>query len=163
MLSSHLPDVTTSEHVGPARGLSRLVVDEDAREVFLNGSAVFLTRTEFDLLAMLCRNPRRVMTPEMLLTQLWSSSWTHHSHPIEVYVHRLRKKLGESGKQARYIHTVRGVGYRFEPDQEDQITDITVVHNETIMHFDAESVHECKLRLTLTWECQLNRSNRLGM
>ena len=101
------------------RGHSRpcgLVVNVEAREVFLAGRLILLTRTEFDLLAILHRNPRRVLTPEILLAELWDSSFVDSGHPIEVYVHRLRKKLGESGRAARYIHTVRGVGYRFEPD-----------------------------------------------
>ena len=96
-----------------------LVVDAEAREVFLAGRLIILTRTEFDLLAILHRNPRRVLTPEVLLAQLWDSAFVDSGHPIEVYVHRLRKKLGESGRAARYIHTVRGVGYRFEPDTSD--------------------------------------------
>ena len=96
-----------------------LVVNAEAREVFLAGRLIILTRTEFDLLAILHRNPRRVLTPEVLLAQLWDSAFVDSGHPIEVYVHRLRKKLGESGRAARYIHTVRGVGYRFEPDTSD--------------------------------------------
>lgn len=93
-----------------------LVLDESSREVLLNGCPVELTRTEFDVLAQLYRNPRRVLTPDALLSHLWNSAFADHAHPIEVYIHRLRKKLGENGKSAKYIHTVRGVGYRFEPD-----------------------------------------------
>lgn len=93
-----------------------LVVDENTREVFLSGELITLTRTEFDLLVILQHNPRRVLTPDVLLTQLWNSPFVDHGHPIEVYVHRLRRKLGESAREPRYIHTVRGVGYRFEPD-----------------------------------------------
>lgn len=96
-----------------------LVVDEATREVFLSGELIILTRTEFDLLVILQRNPRRVLTPDVLLMHLWNSPFVDHGHPIEVYIHRLRKKLGESGRTARYIHTVRGVGYRFEPDAFD--------------------------------------------
>lgn len=96
-----------------------LVVDEESREVFLAGTFIELTRTEFDLLVILKHNPRRVLTPEFLLSHIWHSEYVDDGHPIEVYVHRLRRKLGESGRRARYIHTVRGVGYRFEPDLTD--------------------------------------------
>ena len=96
-----------------------LVVDEWSREVFLAGERVELTRTEFDLLVIFRSNPRRVLTPEFLLARIWDSEFVDDGHPIEVYVHRLRRKLGESGRRARYIHTVRGVGYRFEPDLTD--------------------------------------------
>lgn len=96
-----------------------LVVDEGSREVFLAGKYVELTRTEFDLLVILHRNPRRVLTPEVLLAHIWHSDFVEDGHPIEVYIHRLRRKLGESGRHSHYIHTVRGVGYRFEPDADD--------------------------------------------
>lgn len=96
-----------------------LVIDEESREVFLAGESVELTRTEFDLLVILRRNPRRVLTPEFLLSEIWHSEFVDDGHPIEVYIYRLRRKLGESGRHARYIHTVRGVGYRFDPDSSD--------------------------------------------
>lgn len=92
-----------------------LVVDAVSREVHLEGELVDLTRTEFDLLAIFERNPRRVLTPEMLLSWLWGADCVPDSHPLEVYIHRLRTKLGESGRRPRFIHNVRGVGYRFEP------------------------------------------------
>lgn len=105
-------------HAGqPARQCAGhgLVIDEEAREVELEGRRLHLTRTEFDLLALLHAHPRHVLTPKQLLDHLWSSDFGPDDHPIEVYVHRLRSKLGESGKQPRFIHTVRGVGYRFDP------------------------------------------------
>lgn len=95
-----------------------LTVTEEAREVHLNGELIELTRTEFDLLSILHRNPRRVLTPEVLLASLWDSDCVPDSHPLEVYIHRLRSKLGESGRYPRFIHNVRGVGYRFEPQPE---------------------------------------------
>ena len=95
-----------------------LTVNEEAREVHLNGELIELTRTEFDLLSILYRNPRRVLTPEVLLASLWDSDCVPDSHPLEVYIHRLRSKLGESGRYPRFIHNVRGVGYRFEPQPE---------------------------------------------
>ena len=92
-----------------------LTVSEETREVHLGGELIELTRTEFNLLSILYRNPRRVLTPEVLLASLWDSDCVPDSHPLEVYIHRLRYKLGESGRYPRFIHNVRGVGYRFEP------------------------------------------------
>lgn len=92
-----------------------LAVDETSRVVFLDDELVPLTRTEFDLLVILYRNPKRVMTADILLGWLWDSDSIPNSHPIEVYIHRLRSKLGESGSKPHFIHTVRGIGYRFEP------------------------------------------------
>lgn len=93
-----------------------LTVNSVSREVHLDGELIELTRTEFDLLAIFVRNPRRVLTPEVLLASLWDADCVPSSHPLEVYVHRLRTKLGESGRNPRFIHNVRGVGYRFEPN-----------------------------------------------
>lgn len=74
-----------------------------------------LTRTEFDLLALFQSSPRRVLTPTMILRELWHTDFVDDDRAVEVYIHRLRRKLGESGRASVYIHTVRGVGYRFEP------------------------------------------------
>ena len=95
-----------------------LTISEESREVHLGGELIELTRTEFNLLSILYRNPRRVLTPEVLLASLWDSDCVTDSHPLEVYIHRLRYKLGESGRYPRFIHNVRGVGYRFEPQPE---------------------------------------------
>ena len=100
----------------PAPNGKGLVIDVDSREVLLDGRHLALTRSEFDLLALLSRNPRRVMTPRAILLELWDTDFVGDDRPVEVYVHRLRRKLGESGKANAFIHTVRGVGYRFEPD-----------------------------------------------
>ena len=95
-----------------------LTISEESREVHLGGQLIELTRTEFNLLSILYRNPRRVLTPEVLLASLWDSDCVPDSHPLEVYIHRLRYKLGESGRYPRFIHNVRGVGYRFDPQPE---------------------------------------------
>jgi DNA-binding winged helix-turn-helix (wHTH) protein len=94
----------------------RLVIDVDSREVFLDGHVVNLTKTEFDLLALLARNPRRVKTPEVILSELWDTDFVDDRRPVEVYIHRLRRKLGANSKASEFIDTVRGVGYRFEPN-----------------------------------------------
>ena len=127
-----------------------LVVDEESREVFLAGKFIELTRTEFDLLVILQRNPRRVLTPEFLLSHIWHSEFVDDGHPIEVYVYRLRKKLGESGRRSHYIHTVRGVGYRFEPDSFDKR------HIELV--FDGHGVlQEVKPQATHLWGVPMTR------
>ena len=69
-----------------------------------------LTAKEFGLLATLMRRPGRVFTREKLLDELWGSEVTVTHRTVDTHMKRLREKLGEAG---RYIHTVRGVGYRF--------------------------------------------------
>ena len=88
-----------------------LVVDLDARLVELDGQELPLTRTEFDLLALLVGSPRRVWTREMLLRSVWGDEWASDEHLVEVHVGNLRRKLGDRGRNPRFIRTVRGVGY----------------------------------------------------
>ncbi|MDQ4501258.1 response regulator transcription factor [Sinomonas sp. ASV322] len=90
-----------------------LVVDVDARLVTLDGQELTLTRTEFDLLALMIGSPRRVWTREMLLRSVWGDGWATDEHLVEVHVGNLRRKLGDRGKNPRFIRTVRGVGYGF--------------------------------------------------
>lgn len=95
------------------RGLS---VDVPAREAVLDGQVLTLTKTEFDLLAKLSASPRAVITFDMLMNVIGNGAWYSDTHAVQVHMSRLRQKLGESGTEPRFIHTVRGIGYRFEPE-----------------------------------------------
>ncbi|MBA2953283.1 response regulator [Nocardioides sp. MAH-18] len=86
-----------------------LRVDLGARRAFREDEELLLTRTEYELLTALMRNPTKVATREDLLTAIWGSPWVGGTHVVEVHVGNLRRKLG-----GRYIRTVRGVGYRLE-------------------------------------------------
>lgn len=92
-----------------------LIIDIPAWEVSLRGSPIALTRTEFRLLAALASRPRVVLSNEELTEILWGSNWYGDDNNLAVHVCKLRSRLGESGERPRYIRTVRGVGYRFEP------------------------------------------------
>ncbi|CAH0295225.1 response regulator transcription factor [Microbacterium sp. Bi128] len=92
-----------------------LVVEAEGRVASLHGVELELTRTEFDLLEALAGAPRRVWTRKALLTQVWGNEWPREEHLVEVHVGNLRKKLGDSGREPRFIRTVRGVGYRMAP------------------------------------------------
>lgn len=91
-----------------------LTVDVDARRSYRAGEELPLTRIEFDLLAELMRTPTRVRTRESLLRAVWDIEWANDTHLVEVHVGNLRRKLGESRGNGRYIRTVRGVGYCME-------------------------------------------------
>lgn len=93
-----------------------LVIDEQAREVSINGKPIEMTPKEFDLIAFLARSPRQVFSRGQLLEQVWDSSadWQDPS-TVTVHVRRLRRKIEEDPEQPRWITTVWGVGYRFEP------------------------------------------------
>ncbi|TEX50235.1 MAG: hypothetical protein B7C55_12005 [Actinomycetales bacterium mxb001] len=92
-----------------------LVIDTDAWEVRLRGDVVDLTKTEFEILTTLAMNPRKVITDEDLTRIVWGANWFGDDGNLAVHISKLRHKLGESGMQPRYIRTVRGVGYRFDP------------------------------------------------
>jgi DNA-binding response OmpR family regulator len=92
-----------------------LRVDVAARETTLDGQLLDLTKVEFDLLAKLASEPRRAFTRVQLIEAVWGSDWYGDDHFVDVHVGNLRKKLGESGARPRFVHTVRGVGFRFEP------------------------------------------------
>ncbi len=90
-----------------------LLIDYAGRAVSLDGKDVHLTRSEFELLRIMSRNGRVVFSPEQLLSELWSTSWSGDVNSIEVHISRLRRKLGEDGHHWHFIRTVRGVGYAF--------------------------------------------------
>jgi two-component system phosphate regulon response regulator PhoB len=91
-----------------------LVIDRTAREVLVEGKKVELTKREFDLLAFLAAHPRRVFSRQELLSEVWGSSedWQVPATVTE-HVRRVRLKLETDPTNPRWIHNVRGVGYRF--------------------------------------------------
>jgi two-component system phosphate regulon response regulator PhoB len=96
--------------------LGELAIDLQSREVTLHGGKVEMTAKEFDLLAFLAGSPRQVFSREQLLRQVWGSSSEWQSDAtITEHVRRLRRKIEDDPDQPRWITTVRGVGYRFEP------------------------------------------------
>jgi DNA-binding response OmpR family regulator len=97
---------------GGVRSFGRLSIDPQAREVLLDGAPVDLTRTEFDLLAALSGSPRLAFSRAQLIEAVWGAAWFGNDHLIDVHISNLRRKLGD----ARFVTTVRGVGYRMGAD-----------------------------------------------
>lgn len=95
-----------------------LTVDVEGRSATLDGQQLALTRIEFDILAGLSAKPGRVFTRAQLLDQVWGGDWYGDDHVIDVHVGNLRKKLGETASKPRFIHTVRGVGFKFSAPAE---------------------------------------------
>jgi DNA-binding response OmpR family regulator len=91
-----------------------LEVDVRSHEVRLQGQPVPLTAKEFDLLAYLASNPRRAFRREALLEAVWGFT-TGDTSTVTVHVRRLRAKIEPDPSSPRYVCTVWGVGYRFEP------------------------------------------------
>jgi DNA-binding response OmpR family regulator len=100
----------------PADGAGRrrvgpVEIDLAAREVWVDGDLIALTKIEFDLLAALTENVRHVRTRDQLRQRVWGDTWLADDHAVDVHMSNLRRKLSAAG-EAGVITTVRGVGYR---------------------------------------------------
>jgi DNA-binding response OmpR family regulator len=91
--------------------VGQLRIDPERREVLFDGVPLDLTRREFDLLAYLATRRDSVVTRRELLSEVWQQAYGD-DQTIDVHVSWLRRKLGESAANPRYLHTVRGVGVK---------------------------------------------------
>jgi two-component system, OmpR family, KDP operon response regulator KdpE len=89
-----------------------LCLDADAREASLDGAPLDLSRREFELLHYLVAHAGQVVTRRDLLTHVWQLPYGGADKTVDVHVSWLRRKLGETAQQPRYLHTVRGVGIK---------------------------------------------------
>ena len=89
---------------------SDLTLNVATREVLRGERPIELTRTEFTLLEMFLRRPRRVLDRSFILEEVWGYDFPTTANSLEVYVGYLRRKTEAEG-EPRLIHTVRGVGY----------------------------------------------------
>ena len=107
-----------SESTAPVASMEfdGLEIDGRSREVRVDGERVDLTAKEFDLLAFLAAAPKQVFSRSQLLEQVWDSSadWQDAS-TVTVHIRRIRRKIERDPNEPRWIATVWGVGYRFEP------------------------------------------------
>lgn len=87
-----------------------LTLNPDTRDVSRGGRPISLTRTEFALLELLMKNPRRVMSRNSILEEVWGYDFPTSGNALEVYIGYLRRKTEQEG-ESRLIYTVRGVGY----------------------------------------------------
>jgi two-component system, OmpR family, response regulator len=86
-----------------------LTMNEDAHEVRRAGDPIDLTPTEFEVLRLLMRNSRRVLSKAQILDRVWDDDFGVQEHVVELYISNLRRKIDAGRKPL--IHTVRGVGY----------------------------------------------------
>ena len=96
----------------PPRVFGDLSLDIDGRRVEVAGRPVELTRTEFDVLAVLSSRPGTAFSRRLLIDEVWDTAWVGDEHVVDVHVGHLRRKLGDDPADPRYVETVRGVGYR---------------------------------------------------
>jgi len=89
-----------------------LTIDPRTRQVTLNELPIDLSRKEFDLLLALAQRPGEVVTKRELLSDVWRQTYGGGDRTVDVHLSWLRRKLGETAADPRYLHSVRGVGVR---------------------------------------------------
>jgi len=101
-----------TESAPTSAGPPGLEIDEARRTVRVDARVVDLTTLEFDLLAVLARDPGVVVRRQALLDRVWGIDFVADDHLVDVHVGNLRRKLGDDPAHPRFVETVRGVGYR---------------------------------------------------
>ncbi len=96
----------------PLLVIGGLSIDTRSRQVTIDGRDVELARKEYDLLLTLARRPGEVVTKRDLLAEVWQLAWGGSDRTVDVHLSWLRRKLGESAAEPRYVQSVRGVGVR---------------------------------------------------
>jgi DNA-binding response OmpR family regulator len=94
----------------------RLESRPEEHAALVDGRPLSLTMRELQLLVTLSDHPQRIMTREELFAAVWGSEPRPDDRSVDVYVSRLRAKLGEALPGQQLIHTHNGIGYRFSPD-----------------------------------------------
>lgn len=92
--------------------LGELVIDLEAHSAVLDGDPLELTAKEFELLAYLAERPGKMISKRELLAAVWRQPYGGADKTVDVHLSWLRKKLGETAAEPRFIHTKRGVGVR---------------------------------------------------
>ena len=95
-----------------------LRIDPRSREAILDGARLDLTPREFALLHYLASRPGQVVSKRELLTEVWRLPYGGADKTVDVHLSWLRRKLGETAQEPRYLHAVRGVGVRISAPQD---------------------------------------------
>ncbi len=110
------PRASSTDGLSAARiEVGGLSLDAEARTLHVDGSLTEVTRTEFDLLAVMASRPRAALTRRQLIEAVWGPGWFGDEHVVDVHIGHLRTKLGDDASEPRFIRTVRGVGYGMGP------------------------------------------------
>lgn len=120
-LVSRVRAVLRRAHGAPQESTERalqfddILIDPMTRLVTVNSTEIALTAKEFDLLWFLANHPRQVFNREQLLDRVWGETDYIDPSTVTVHVRRVREKIEPDAANPRHIHTVWGVGYKFEP------------------------------------------------
>jgi DNA-binding response OmpR family regulator len=105
------------EPMQPVR-IGGLEVDPASRRASVDGNELDLSRKEFDLLVALAGRAGRVVTRDDLMAEVWDENWFGSTKTLDVHIGWLRRKLGDDPAKPVYLHTVRGVGFRFSAPED---------------------------------------------
>ncbi|MGB7587832.1 MAG: winged helix-turn-helix domain-containing protein [Solirubrobacterales bacterium] len=100
----------------PVRGAEHLEIRPEEHAALVDGRPLSLTTRELQLLVALAAHPQRIMTRDELHEEVWGGRQRRADRSVDVYVSRLRTKLGDALPGMQLIHTHNGIGYRFSPD-----------------------------------------------
>lgn len=93
-----------------------IYINFNRREVIIFDKKIDLTVKEFELLEILVKNKGNILTRELLLDKIWGYEYVGETRTVDVHIRYLRKKIEEDDKNPKFIETIRGVGYRFNPN-----------------------------------------------
>ena len=110
-----LKRVRSSSGTADTMTVENMTIDFSARTVTIDGRRVQLSPKEYELLAYLARNKGIALTREQLLSNVWGYDFFGDDRTLDTHIKLLRRNLGD---YAKYIVTLRGVGYRFEKDNQ---------------------------------------------
>ncbi len=102
----------TQHPAGAAILIDELTIDPERHQVIFRGEKVELTSREFDLIHFLGRNRGVVFTRDQLLDKVWGIDYAGETRTVDVHIRYIRRKLGLSEQEDRYIQTIRGKGYK---------------------------------------------------
>jgi two-component system response regulator RegX3 len=91
--------------------------------VFVNGSVVHFPRLEFDLLAALMTPPSQLRTREELIHSLWGGRDLADTRTLDTHIRRIRRKLEDQTTNSPHIVTIKGIGFRFDPNGRAEVPD----------------------------------------
>ncbi len=106
----------TEQGTRPPVSVGPIAVDFVRREVRVNGRAVHMSRQEFDMLAFLASPPGQIRTRDELIDRLWSNKDLADTRTLDTHIRRLRTKIEPDPPHPRYLVTLRGVGFRLDPE-----------------------------------------------
>lgn len=109
-----------AERKSPLLEFNGLIIDREKHKVLVDGKTVELTSKEFDLLTLFASHPGNTYSRERLLSLIWGDQYEGYEHTVSSHINRLRNKIEKDPTKPRYIKTLWGVGYRFDPPEETE-------------------------------------------